>query len=301
MTKQTIVLDADHGKVDSAAKKTAGEYRKVANEAAGVGRQVDKWGRQFAEKAAGLGAILGTIRAVGQEFDRQTAAAAGANRSRGGSAVSRQNNLRELGMDQGASGMGGAEAAILGGAGGTTVADRDAFLGGMVGMKQSSKTEIPRENFARAQALFNTGLFSQKELGEAIGDGSKLTALMGQAQSRGAGLTDTARGELAAVEFERNAGNSAEENRAGRGLRARIAQQQKDAFEAANPLAAGFRNVVNTATMGAVDALETETLSGKDGGALLREQSAILRSIEASNARMATPRPTMSPVTEGGP
>ncbi len=300
MSNSKIVVDADTGKIEAGAKRTEEGFKRIGKEAGNVGGQIDKWGRQLADKVAGLGAILATIRAVGQEIDRQKTAAAGANRSLGGGALGRSQAVRELGLDQIAGGAANVDAVITGGAGGTSVESRDAFLAAMAGRK--GKDRITSQNAMKALSLFNSGLFSQDELlSAATGSGRGLDAMLGQQGQRFEALSPQAREELAFRQRERENANQIAELTTGRGRAARVSEGQEDLFTARNPLAGGFRNVVRTASGGMLDLLESETVVGKDGSAFLREQSAILRQIAESNNRMAAPRPTMSPTTEAGP
>ena len=295
-----IIIDADNGKVDAANKKTQDGFKKTANEAAKVGSQIDRWGRQLAEKVAGLGAIIGVIKSVGREAERQRTQAAGANRTVGGGALGRSQAIRDLGLDKTAMGAAGIDAIITGGAGGTTVEQRDAFLAALAGQQKNAKRKTSAADASRALSLFNTGLFSQEELLAATEKGGKsLNGLFGEVGSRFNNLSPQAREELAFRAQERATANQINDLTAERGRGARVQESQRDVFAAENPILGGFRNIVRENSDGLLDVFESETLSGKDGGALLRQQTKILSEI-AQNTKQR-PTPTMSTTPEGGP
>jgi len=294
-----IVIDADNGKVDAANKKTQEGFKQTAREAAKVGSQMDKWGRQLGEKVAGIGAIIGVMRSVGQEVERQRAQAAGASKEIGGGALGRSAAIRELGLDKTATGAAGADAAITGGEGGTTVAQRDALLGALAGQQRASKgKKMKPEVSMRALSLFNTGLYSQEEVLAAAAKGKgALDVLASQTGERFNKLSPQARTELAFTQQERETSN--EINALTSSGAARIKERQEDLFTAQNPTLGGLRRIVSENSGGVLPLLESEAVVGKGGSAMLRQQDAILKRIEA--AANIGPRPTMSPTTEGGP
>lgn len=293
-----IVIDADNGKVDAANKKTQDGFKRTAGEAAKVGTQIEKWGRQLAEKVAGLGAIIGVMRSVGQEVERQRTQAAGANRAVGGGALARAQSIRTLGLDKGPSGAEGANAAVLGAAGGTSVSDRDDLLASMASMDKKSRPSA--QVASQAMDVYNTGLFSKEEvLAATAGKGAGLAKLRAQIAQREAALPQQAREELAFREQERVTSNAVNDATAGRGAGARAREGVEERFTAQNPLAGGFRNIVRTASGGALDLLEDEAVVGSGGSAMLRETNAILGRI-AERVKVS-PKPTFATTPESGP
>jgi hypothetical protein len=295
-----IIIDADNGKVDAANKKTQEGFKKSANEAAKVGSQIDKWGRQLGDKIAGIGAIIGVMRSVGQEAERQRSQAAGANRAVGGGALGRSQAVRDLGLDKTAMGAAGVDSMITGGAGGTSIEQRDAFLAALASQQRGGKTKMGADDSMRAMSLFNTGLFSQEELLAAAGKGGRgLNPLFGQVGQRFNAMSPEAREELGFREQERITSNQINELTAGRGRRARLADGQEDLFVAQNPLLGGLRNVVRNNSGGAMDLLESQAVVGENGSAMLRQQTEILGRI-AENTKPKV-SPTMATTPESGP
>jgi hypothetical protein len=295
-----IIVDADNGKLDAANKRSQEAFKKTAGEAAKVGTQIDKWGRQLAEKVAGLGAIIGVMRSIGQEVERQRSQAAGANKSVGGSALGRSQAIRDLGLDSIQSGAGGVDAVINGGAGGTSVSDRDAFVAGLAAASKSGKSKISPGNAMQALSLFNSGVFSQDELIDAAAKGGDaLSGLRGQQSSRFNALSPAAREELAFREQERTISSTVNDLSAGAGRGARIASSQDDLLTAQNPFLGGFRNVIRNNSGGVLDLLESSAVVGDSGSAMLRQQNEILSRI-AENTK-EVPRPNLRTTPEGGP
>lgn len=293
-----IVIDADNGKIDAANKKSQEGFQRTAKEAAKVGSQIDRWGRQLGEKVAGLGAIVGVMRQVGQEVERQQSLASGAHRKRGGGALGRSADVNALGLNQGPSGAGGVDAVMNGSGRTTTMEQDDAFLGALAAAQKSNKRKMDPRQSMQALSAFGTGAFSQEELVDAAGNG-KMGQLIGETGARLGAMSPQAREELEFRRHERATAAQVAELTAKRGGGARIKEGQEDVFTAQNPFLGGFRNVVRNSTGGGLDLLESESVVGKGGSAMLRSQDALLQQIADNTKPQA--RPTMATTTEGGP
>lgn len=294
MANSKITLDADNGKVDTAARKTAKEVRSIATAADAINSSFERLGKQLVTRVAGLTAMLTVVRSIGDSVAERQSATAAANTTKGGRTVALGQSIRALGLD---AGPGGAEQAFreVSQLTGNKSADEVAgFLGQLAARQQTSKQKLKPGDVRQLASLFSTGLFTDAELNDAT-DARSIAKLSGQTTKRQNALTPDEQIERR-LRFEENTkGALAESSLARDGIRRRGAQADRALYAAENPTMAGVGSAVR-------DAANVVGL----GGAVDAATNAIFQSMNVSLARIAAntanrPQPTLSPTTEGGP
>ena len=284
MTTSKIIVDADHGKVDAAAKKTAARYRNIADEAGLIGKQVDRIGNQFIGKAAGLSAILSTMRAINEEARKVSDASVSASEKSGDRVLKSSAAIRSLGLDRGTDTTTDVLKQISGMIGARSSEELNDFL-----VNVSQQKGMTGQGAMRRLRLFSTGVVSEKE---AMDSSANVGQLEGDVASRRGRLTDFEEREIAA----RTLINQANFKRAGReqvgGLGLRVGRAEQELAESQRDLASNVVTTVgNTVTLGTVNnARDSQSASGVER-----------RLDELIKVSRPQVKPTMSTTTEGGP
>lgn len=293
----TIVVDADHDRVDRKAQKTKGIYAGIGKEAQQVDRHLNTWTNTMSSAILRFGSVFQVIKSIGSEIKRQRDAAVGADRSTGASAVSRGRNLRALGLDTQMGGIENAQAAITGGSSAVPQSEIDSFLSALAAKNRSGKgaSKISPQAASRALDLLRTGLFESSELMTGLESRTGLDKLAGQIGDRRSRLSTREAAELSLTDFERSAGNETQEIQRAGARRARVTEAQIQVRDARNPVSAGFRNVVESAALGAVPVKDIDQSLYGDGQAVTN----VLRKISADISTMAQPRPTLATAPGG--
>lgn len=286
MTTSKIIVDADHGKVDAAANKTAARYRNIANEASLINKQVDRIGNQFIGKAAGLSAILATMRAINEEAKKVSDTSVAASEKSGDRFLKAGGAIRSLGLDRGTN----------------TTTDIFKQISGMVGARSSEELTDFLTNVAQQKGmtgdsamrrlrLFSTGVVSDKE---AMDPAANVARLEGDVSSRTNRLSYYEERELAARTVINRANNARSNREQVGGLGLRVGRAEQALAESQRDLASNVGITIgNTATLGAVNnARDSQSASGVE--ALLKEQIVIMKQTNA-------PKPTMTTTPESGP
>lgn len=182
-----IVLDADASKVVSEAKRGGDAFKQAAHEAAGVGKQLEKYGDHLARTVIGASAVIRAIEAISNAVREYGKATADASKKAGATGVS-------AGLAGARLGLSGADtSALTGGASAKSADEVASFLATLAGTKGPGKQAVGRTDAFRATSLFKSGLFDSDEITEAIGKGD-LAGLMKSAGKRrallGSGVTD---------------------------------------------------------------------------------------------------------------
>lgn len=294
MTTSKIVIDADNGKLDAAADRSAKKVRGIADGARDINTQFDKLGKQIVQRVAGLTAMVTTIRAVGDEISKRQTATAEANRMVGGRTLGVGQSIRALGLDKAA----GADAAFreVGQLTGQRSTDEvAAFLSQLASKQQGAKRKMKPDDIRQIMSLFATGLFTENELTEGAGSRRGIAGLTGQVTQRLEGLTAIEQAERR-IRFQENTQTAvAQRTMAERGYRRRGAASDIALYEAQNPIAAGIVGTVRGAT----------NLVGM-GGVVDSAQNAAFQTMNATLKRIADntaqkPTPQTQPTTEAGP
>ena len=295
MTKQTIVLDADNGKVDAAAKKSANEVRKIADEAKKVNGHFETMGKSLIQRVAGLSAMVAVVRQIGDEIQKNRDRATGASASSGDRALSLGASLRSLGMASAPNGIEAAMNRVSMRAGVKSEDEISGFLGSLASDNESRRVKMSTGDVDDSVTAFSSGLFSDREIRSASELPGGVRSLLGEMKGREAGLTDRERKERSTRGLLNGIQQDVESVSASRGAASRITQARIGLAEAENPIASGILGVAEApfrlvGAGGLVDA-------GKEQ--IFMKMNNSLDQI-AENTKSA-PRPTMSPVTEGGP
>lgn len=286
MTTSKIIVDADHGKVDSAAKKTANEYRKVANEAGAIGNQLGRIGNQLVGKAAGLTAILGTLRAINEEAKRVSDASVAASEKGGDRALKMGAAVRSLGLDKGTQ----------------TTTDIFKQVSDLVGARSSNELSdflsnaaqqkgMTGERAMRGLRLYASGLVTDKE---AMDPKANLERLEAELPSRQGALSYYEERELATRTLENRADLRRDTIEQVGGRSQRVGRAEIELARAQRDLASNIGlSLADRATLGTVqNGRESNAAAGVE--ARLDEQIRLMRQAQ-------TPRPTMATTTESGP
>jgi hypothetical protein len=285
-----IVLDADHGRVDKAADKTKQKYQEIGKSTKTIGDELGKWGKQAANTLVGIGAIVGAIRATGEELRRQRQEAAAASKSKGESLLERGRNARALGLDI-ATGSADRGLAVVQSTGGVDQSVIDSFIGGQARRKKGERPKA--QAIIQAVALLQTGFFSESEVTEAVDSPSALKKLQSQVSDRESRLSKAEKIEMATQKVEREQTTRADNARAGvgGGFEPRVTQAIQDRQDAENPIAATFFGIASKLTNGASDlARDAGTVNLSVGE--FREATKHLRKISQNTQQL--PRPNFN-------
>lgn len=290
-----IVVDADFGRVDAAAKKSQEAVKSVGKEAAKTDKHLQQWTNSMAGAAVRAVSVLNAIKSVGAEFERQRQERVSASKETGTANVKRARNLRALGFDKTAGGIDAAVSAQTGGDAAVSQDEMDSFVEQLAGSKEKIKTT----NAARAMSLFRTGVFSKEELAAAATSTRSLDKLSLQTNERIGKLSQAEREEFAITAIERREKNRADEVKAQGGLEARAVDAVRERQKAESPFTTGFQNVVQGVTGGVVDinAVDRKISEfGGRGGAV----TDTLKELNKNIKNMNSPRPNFAVDPRGG-
>lgn len=288
MTQSKIVLDADHGRVDSAADKTTQKYKQMGTAASDVGKAMGKWQTQLTGNLLKLAGITQAIRAVGSEISAHQSRTAEANKSTGGGALKREQALAALGLG------GSTGEAFRGARGGASLSDRDDFLEQLAGAERSERVPYAQQEKQRALALFTSGVFSGEELIGGLKKRQGMGDMFNEQQRRLGALSPEAQQELSIRDFERQRELRAEAASAPAGFANRAAMAEGAARKAEQPIAAGVQGAFKS-TLSAVGG---DSLIEAGDTALIKLQQAMLGELQQLNARMPAPTLNTSPAGE---
>lgn len=253
MSKSVIVLDADMGMIEranqktrqswkSAAQEAQWTFKKTTEEAGKTTKEVNRWGDDLLKKAAILGTIVSTIRAIGTEFENQKAAGVAASKSIGSSALSRAMLAKDLGVS--AEYLETVTTAQGGGA--ASIEQRDQSLANFAQWQKSARFKATPQEMANMIAMSQVGVFKDDEIIKAKESG-KLSQLMGETGARINALPAKAREEYETRIFEHQSRVRTDEQM--RGQKQRIKDVIDQEYTARNPIAGGIRNVARSAAL----------------------------------------------------
>jgi hypothetical protein len=311
MANSKIVIDADNGKVDAAADKTAQKMRGITKEAATAGKQLEQWARPLTGALAKITAMAGVISAIGREIDRQKAQAIDVNKSAGGARLEREKNVISLGLDRGPAGMNGAMSLVENAGGGKTQQETDDLLAAITQAQKDSRRQFGAGNITKGLGLFQSGVVTQDEIVEGLKTFNGINLLGGRVPDRQARLSPTAKKEMFLRDQERETQNIETEAYMDSGYQKRVTELSKRQQDAKNGgVVTGLRNMVEGG-LGAVPIIG----GGLSAGFNLTNDAIIgsnrtsegmiksLQNIEKSNNEMrvnSRPRPIGNTSPEGG-
>lgn len=278
MATANIILKANHGHVDNAAKKTAREYKKIGNESKTVGDEMGKWGKQAANTLVGVTAIIQVIRRAGQEIARQRTEGMQAAQTRGQALLERGASVRQLGLDKALGGGDRALAALSATSGYADQQKIDSFIGSLA--KQENKASP--QSIMRGLSLLRTGLFDESEIVKAMESKRDLERLEKQVPERDSRVTFQERFEREKQLRIRQDTARADEIKAARFGDSRLVDARRELQKAQSPIIEGGLEALG---LGGIRTAREEL-----GGEMAKE----LRKIKRDTSRMAenaTPRP----------
>ncbi len=230
-----IKLKGDNSQLDSATEKSKLNFEKLGQHASKANHHAKTFGEQWMHANASMlrtvahgSSIVAVLeRAVEFMTELQTKAKE-ASKAVGSIAVSRDIAANKLGFSN-------EEAAgITGGASPVSLEDRTKFFSGLADRKFGrGKSPLTKEQAARVQQAYNSGLYSESEISQAVESGD-LSKLM-QSGAREAGLSRESRAARATDIYVNQQRDTAEEARAHSGNLYRAAEASFDRQAAENP------------------------------------------------------------------
>ncbi len=235
--KITIRGDAKH--LINEAKRGEESVRKIGTAGKTAGEQMGQMTREIGKTLGKALLLKAAIAGVAQEANKVAAASAGASRTVGKSALDRDMLAGKLGISSAKA------SAFVGGQGARS---RDEMQGLLAGLADADvRGGLSEQTLFRAQAAFQSGVVGQGEIIDAAKRGN-IDSLLAEIPGRTAALSDESRRELAVRQEENSLSAGAQDAQARRGTGNRLAEARIEARDAANPVAAGLKGAVKSAT-----------------------------------------------------
>jgi hypothetical protein len=312
MANTKIVIDADNGKIDQAAEKTAQKLRGAAKDAASVGKQIENWAKPLVSSLVKINAIMGVMSAVTREVERQRSASIEGNKKAGGDRLEREKTAIALGLDKGPSGMAGALATMQFAGGGRSQEESDNFFSRFASGKTKNGRPYDRSKLPEATRLFNSQVINEDEIFGRLEKNLPLTDLRGVAQERNSRLSDESFVEMMLRNKTRNAEQEKADKESASGLKSRTGEIARllrstrnggfiNGLQEVGFQALGAMSMAGPFLEGGARAVDNAIL---DNGSAASEMLKELKQIKTSNELMRAgsgPRPNFSTSPEGGP
>ena len=250
-----VVIKGDASQLVKEAEKGKAAVENVGKAGAGAAGQFQKMAGELGKNVARALALKMALKEAFEAFKIYQEASAKANKDSGKSAVERDLAAARLGLSS-------SEAAAITSGGNRT---RDESLGFLSSLASGDNAKmLDKQGVFRANALFNSGLFSQEEVMEAA-KGGRLESLFAESGTRSAALSPRAAQELSVRAQERAFADRAAAADDARDAGARLAAAHYAARAAESPKSAAVlqatgMDAVAQAIQGAIDGQTQELL-----------------------------------------